>query len=255
MENHLTNTEIKIASRKRRIAAFIIDHFILSSVSVLSVFAFMSGSIDTAQADGFGDFMLFSVVLIMLVYFAKDSFGGASIGKRFLGIAVRDENDKTQTPSFNRLFIRNIPVAIWFVEFIVLAASPAKQRLGDMWAKTVVVRKPSKVKLGYIIATGVLVFVSIIALTFFVLISTFKSSEAYKTAISGIESNENIVKETGGITGYGPFPLGSLQYTNNSGSADFRIKVYGKKKDMLIAVFLFKNETTPWQISKMEKLE
>src|SRR5688500_12026841 len=84
---------------------------------------------------------MFAVMLPgFLLYFAKDSIQGISIGKWIMGIMVRDQMNPNEIPSFGRLLIRNLFIIIWPVEFIVLAANPDKKRLGDTVVKTIVVK-------------------------------------------------------------------------------------------------------------------
>ncbi|TRW23585.1 hypothetical protein FMM05_13060 [Flavobacterium zepuense] len=86
-------------------------------------------------------------------------------------------------------------------------------------------------------------------------ISSFmKSSDAYKTAITAIESKAEIKAWTGGITGYGFMPTGTIQTTNDSGHAELTIAVKGAKKDVDVYVALTK-QNGAWQIQQMEVVE
>src|SRR5258708_3059395 len=110
-----------LSSRKRRIAAFIIDHFALTFLMVAVIFlALGPGYLD----DNNGGKMALTMSAVMvpgfILYFAKDSINGISLGKWVMGIMVRDENDPQEIPSVGRLFIRNLFILIWPVEFIVL---------------------------------------------------------------------------------------------------------------------------------------
>jgi uncharacterized RDD family membrane protein YckC len=68
----------------------------------------------------------------------KDLFGGRSFGKRFFRLAVRDANNLNNTPTKSRLFIRNITLLIWPLEFIYYLIN--NKRIGDLIAKTQVIR-------------------------------------------------------------------------------------------------------------------
>lgn len=242
-----------IASRKRRIAAFFIDHFIMTFLIVSLVFLTL-GSI-FMEEDNPGKFIitLFSIMIPgMLLYFSKDTFKGNSIGKWAMGIMVRDEKDPTKVPSYGRLLLRNLLLIIWPVEFIVLATSNDKRRLGDKAANTIVVRnpnKPSKLPRVLIIVGAA---ISFCVLLFLIVGNTMKNSEAYKVSVAEIEKNEQIISETGGIKGYGMIPTGNINSVNGYGQAQFEIKVLGNKQDVNVSVYLEKEPNEDWKIIEMQ---
>lgn len=242
------------SSRKRRIAAFIIDHFVMTFLMVSIVFIalgpnFMDGNNPSKMMTT----MLFVMIPGFILYFAKDSLKGISAGKWIMGIMVRDENDQNEIPSFGRLFLRNLFIIIWPVEFIVLAINDRKKRLGDKVAKTVVVKNPNKpTKLPRILA---LIGVGI---TFFVFVflfggSAMKKSDAYKVATKEIEQNKDIIAETGGIKGYGMMPTGNVSISNGQGQAQLEIKVLGNTKDLNVSVYLEKEPNGQWKLIEMQK--
>ena len=61
-----------------------------------------------------------------------------------MGIMVRDEKNRNDIPTFGRLLLRNVFIIIWPIEFIVLALSDNKKRIGDIVAKTLVLKNPNK---------------------------------------------------------------------------------------------------------------
>ena len=80
------------------------------------------------------------------LYFLKDAIKGISIGKWIMGIMVRDAVNVDNIPSIGRLFLRNLLVIIWPIEFFILATNDEKKRLGDKIAKTTVVKNPTRRK-------------------------------------------------------------------------------------------------------------
>jgi uncharacterized RDD family membrane protein YckC len=245
-----TTTFLK-SSRKRRIAAFIIDHLILTFL-IVSICFLTLGPDFIAQVDT-SKMMAFPLVLIFgfLLYFLKDSVKGISIGKWAMGIMVRDENNPNQIPSIGRLFLRNLLIIIWPVEFIVLATSDQKKRLGDKIAKTIVVKNPDKP--GQLPRILMLIGIGIVFFIFFIVFigSMMKNSDAYKTAITEIEKSEEIRIQTGGIKGYGIMPTGNISVSNDEGQAQLEIKVLGNKNDMHVNVYLEK-ENGQWKVIEMQ---
>ena len=242
------------SSRKRRIAAFIIDHFVMTFLMVSIVFIALGPNfMDENNPSKMMTTMLFVMIPGFILYFAKDSLKGISAGKWIMGIMVRDENNQNEIPSFGRLFLRNLFIIIWPVEFIVLATSDQKKRLGDKVAKTVVVKIPNKpTKLPRILA---LIGVGV---TFFVFVflfagSAMKNSDAYKVATKEIEQNKEIINETGGIKGYGMMPTGNVSISNGQGQAQFEIKVLGNTKDLNVSVYLEKEPNGQWKLIELQK--
>ncbi|RPF50368.1 RDD family protein [Aquisalibacillus elongatus] len=241
-------TELKLASRKSRVFAFIIDHFIISFIVVVpfTFFLINEGLNNNLVFRGFWIGLFVAFVL----YSFKDSYKGASIGKSIIGIGVRDEENKDEVPSKTRLFLRNLILIIWPVELIVFAVNKDKQRIGDNLANSVVVqvRKLSLWK------TIVVVFF-IVILTFMLFISSIvlfmKNSEAYNTAITYIENDEYIIRETGGIEGYGYLPTGNIQIADGFGESKFAINIKGEDHDLYVEIYLTKKPQQDWVVEDM----
>jgi len=144
-------------------------------------------------------------------------------------------------------------ILIWPVEFIVLAASNEKQRLGDQVAKTVVLKNPNVAKK----LPRVLAFIAV-GFGFFMFIFVFagialKNSDAYKVALQNIEKDKEIISGTGGITGYGMMPTGSINTSNDQGQAQLEIKVLRKNKNINVSAYLKKEPNGQWKLIEMDK--
>jgi uncharacterized RDD family membrane protein YckC len=245
---------LTLSSRKRRIVAFMIDHFIMTFL--IAIISFLSIGTDFMDENNFNNLttrILPVMIFGFLLYFAKDSVKGTSPGKWVMGIMIRDENNPNEIPSFGRLFIRNLFIIIWPIEFIILATSDNKKRLGDKIAKTIVVKNNNKTtKAPRILA---LIGVGIVFFTFIFLFtaSVMKKSDAYKVAIYEIEQNKEIVSESGGIIEYGMMPTGSINTSNGYGEAQLEIKVFGNKKDLNVSVYLTKKPNGKWILIELNK--
>ena len=251
-----TDTEqtLVLSSRKRRIAAFFIDHFVMSFLMVAIVFlALGSDFMNENNPTKMFTTMLYVMLPGFLLYFAKDCIKGISVGKWIMGIMIRDENNPNEIPSIGRLLLRNLFIMIWPVEFIVLATNDKKKRLGDKVAKTIVVKNPITPKKLPRIMAIVVIAVSFFAFTFLFAGTAIKHSNAYKISINKIEQNEEILNETGGIKGYGIMPSGSINISNGHGQAQFQIKVLGNKTNMIIYTYLEKEPNGEWELIEMQK--
>lgn len=243
-----------ISSRKRRIAAFIIDLFVVTSIMVSMVFLILGPKfVDENNVERMSTIMSIVMIPGFFLYFAKDSINGISIGRWIMGIMVRNETNSILVPSFWKLFVRNSFTIIWPIEFIVLALDKKKKRIGDKIGKTVVLVNPEQQKRSYRIFA--LITIGLVFYGFSILFAeaSLKSSEAYKVAINNIESNKEIIQETGGITSYGIFPKGQISIINEIGQANLEIKIKGKTKDLKVIVLLEKKFNEMWRVTDLKK--
>lgn len=245
---------LTLSSRKRRIAAFLIDHFTMTFLLVaISFMSLGTGFLDENNSSSIMLKMLPAILIGFLLYFAKDSLKGVSLGKWIMGIMVRDENSHTIIPSFGRLLIRNLFIIIWPIEFIILAVSPDKKRLGDKIAKTSVLKNPKKLNvLPRVLALGGIGIAYFIFIFVFVFAS-MKNSDAYRTAISEIEQNQEIINEVGGIKEYGMFPTGGVSVKSGYGEANLEIKVIGNEKELNVSTYLTKEPNKQWKLIELNK--
>ena len=241
-------------SRKRRIAAFLIDLIVFTFLMVSIVFLILGPNfIDENNFDKMSTIMTIVMIPGFILYFAKESIKGISFGKWIMGIMVRNETNENSIPTFWKLFIRNLFLMIWPIEFIVSVFDKNKKRIGDKVTNTVVLKNPKKAMKTYRIIT--LVAFGLVFYGFTTLFSeaTFKSSEAYKAAIVSIESNNEIIMQTGGIKSYGPFPKGKISITNDYGHAEISISINGKEKDAKVTVILEKKPNESWKVTEIKK--
>jgi uncharacterized RDD family membrane protein YckC len=240
-----------ISSRRRRLCAFMIDHVIMSSLGVNGVLLAVGRHWDMAGPEQAMSVLLPGLAIIMIVYVMKDSVRGISPGRFFLGIAVRDSSDPGQCPGILRLTLRNLFIAIWPVEFFVLAFSRQKRRLGDRFARTVVIRhdvlpvwKRRLAFAGFAVVFCVL-FLAGISLS-------IRNSAAYDFATAHIESSPEIEEQIGEIVGYSWFPTGKVSTRNGYGEAVLKIRVNGVKGSLVAGIAMYKEPGGEWQLKVEE---
>jgi uncharacterized RDD family membrane protein YckC len=242
------------ASRKRRIAAFFIDLFVVSFLMSGTVFLVLGPNfIDQNNFDKMSTIMTIVMIPGFILYLGKESIKGISFGKWIMGIMVRVETNVNSIPTFGKLFIRNLFLMIWPIEFFASVLDKNKRRIGDKLTNTVVLNNPSKAaKTNRIIA---LITIGLVLYGFTALFSgvILKSSEAYKTAIVSIENNNDIIKQTGEIVSYGAFPKGSINITNDYGQATLSISINGKVKKIEVTVLLEKLPNETWEVTDIKK--
>ncbi|MEO5978223.1 MAG: hypothetical protein ABIS36_18985 [Chryseolinea sp.] len=64
---------------------------------------------------------------------------------------------------------------------------------------------------------------------------------------------KKIVKETGGIKGFGMMPMGNINISNGYGDAQLQIKVRGNDNDLDVNVHLRKESGGEWKMIEMNK--
>lgn len=127
-----------------RLASMLLDHFVMSFTIVplvIIVFVIIQLSLGDDLYSEYvgGNYRTGSMIfmLILCIYFLKDSYRGKSIGKRVIGLQVL--NRSTNKPASTlQCFIRNLVIPIWPLEVFISLFSPTI-RLGDLIANTKVV--------------------------------------------------------------------------------------------------------------------
>ena len=127
-----------------RIGSMLLDHFVMTFVSMLFFIPDLISMFSTAfeithkqQSLGFPGGISYIGLMGFAIYFCKDCIKGRSIAKRILKLQVV-ENKTGKTASPIRCYVRNIFCIIWPLEFFVVLASPGR-RIGDLVAGTKVI--------------------------------------------------------------------------------------------------------------------
>lgn len=139
MEVHVTG---------RRILATVIDGLVFGALYAVMA-AFFGTVTSTGAASWSGSLPAFwsvvYAVLIVLYYILLEGYLGQTVGKMLLGIKVIRE-DNGEVPGLGGAAIRTVLRLIdglfsYLVAFVTVLISGKNQRLGDMAAHTLVVRK------------------------------------------------------------------------------------------------------------------
>ena len=130
---------------RRRIFATLIDALVFSGVNALILWA--SGSRDSASGFDLSTLSAGSVWMLVVVvayYTLFEGLTGRTVGKFVTGIRVVDASTGARPgllSGFVRTLLRCIDgLAGYLIGFIVVVNSKNRRRLGDMAAKTLVVR-------------------------------------------------------------------------------------------------------------------
>jgi uncharacterized RDD family membrane protein YckC len=135
MENRIRYTKIK------RLLAFIFDFaFILFLASAADM---LFGLIYPLDSKGYQTFMIYPLLIIIVPYlFFGEILFRNTLGKVVFGLEIIDF-EQPDRPSLQSLVKRGLLKIIFPVEGLILLFSRSKRRLGDLWARTIVVNKNS----------------------------------------------------------------------------------------------------------------
>ena len=205
-----------ICSPLRRILSFLVDVFFITLFFRFVLFTLFTQSHWDIELN-IEKNILFSSLIALFLLLCKDILGGRSLGKIFFAITVRNVA-RNATGSFSKpckkhLFLRNIPLLFFPVEFFFLLRDNYSRRLGDRWVGTFVLldrRKTLKNNPVRWLTLRVLLFMflfaSLISSYFIVAPIQVKKSYAYQVAIEALESDVFIQKDFGKIVSYGYWP-------------------------------------------------
>jgi membrane protease YdiL (CAAX protease family)/uncharacterized RDD family membrane protein YckC len=135
---------VEYATLPRRLLAALIDN-LTWLLFYLWIYVFVVAAADLWSSEA----AMVAIILYFSLWFNYFSFcewrWGQTIGKNAVGIEVR-AIDRSPRLTFGQASIRNLLrlVDFFLIGWVMIAASPRKQRLGDKAAKTVVLRKAPK---------------------------------------------------------------------------------------------------------------
>ena len=142
-----TPAALEVHVTGRRVLSTIVDGIVLSIAFVVLSMLFGSASAEGGQvgASLSGLAALVFFILSVAYFIILEGYLGQTLGKMLLGIKVVKE-DTGEVPGLGaatiRTFMRIIDgLFFYLVAFIAVLASQKNQRLGDMLAHTLVVRK------------------------------------------------------------------------------------------------------------------
>jgi uncharacterized RDD family membrane protein YckC len=131
----------------RRVLATIVDGIVLGVLfAVMSMLFGSSSASGTSVSFSMGTFpTLGFFVVAMAYYILMEGYLGQTVGKMLLGIKVVRE-DSAEVPGIGAAAIRSVlrivdGLLAYLVAFVTVLISGKNQRLGDMAAHTLVVRK------------------------------------------------------------------------------------------------------------------
>jgi len=142
IENHIEtqNSEIKIAKKRYRIGAFLIDFFIYWLIGmVIGIFFGTPNNEGGFSYEGLPAFGMFLIGFFL--WPISEGIWGQTIGKRFLDLKVVTDNYKPIGigQAFGRFFLGIID-SMFLIGLIIAANNKRNKRIGDLAVNTIVIR-------------------------------------------------------------------------------------------------------------------
>ncbi|MDB4335032.1 RDD family protein [bacterium] len=251
----MTNNIITPASRRRRFAAFLIDHIIIALMII--TIAFLIGK---TGLKGYNEifskrFLLIYVLLaggIILLF--KDIIKGISIGKLCMRIRVSKKKDGS-TPTIIQLLSRNLFFILGPLEYVAIWAHDEKKRFGDMATQTLVVKsnKPLFGRPRIIALASMGLLFALFSISIISTIVTFK--QGFEVVNEFITNNKEIIEVTGGIESVEKINIRKVFFTFDECIFSLLVDVGGMDKDKDVIVRLQKTKGENWMVIQMKILD
>jgi len=284
----------KKASVGKRIGAFLIDHLIISFVLYFVggfVLTGLYSALNPSEASAASLTLLLSLVILavtFLIYIFRDVVKGQSIGKRLLGIGVRDVSDNFLVPPASRLILRQLFAFVWPIEFLVLLFSDENRKIGDKIAgtgvyylrdydefisymkragyikqeqtatqysdsteslsQTVELQNPKRKSMVTTIVIVILAGVLFISAMFFGIVAMIRNHPSYQVATQTIKASPEITAIIGEVESFGFMPSGNINTSSGRGDASFTIIARGSYGEVRVFVDLEMRAGSDWEI-------
>lgn len=251
-----------IASRKRRIAALLIDSWWFGLLSMLIVFGAaesLAFSWDDVFLSSSFSFFTLGPIISFCIFMCKDAYQGMSPGKRLLGIRVVNMHQQA-IPAWQTI-MRNVTLPFWPLDFLAMVLNSNKRRLGDLIASTQVIRDPQISSQQRLSIAGILVVFYLFTPNLPALSVTpdamhqwpqmmIKRSEAYQFAEQQVRSHSGIEQFIGFIQDIEVGSNSQINMVNQQGHAQFELNVIGEKDSLPVFVTLDR-ENGQWQLTSL----
>ncbi|RYU94226.1 RDD family protein [Emticicia agri] len=231
--------------QQKRLYAFLIDFLIATVPAALlmdvEIFAWKL-DFETAIYPPLG--------LIMILLILKDVRKGQSPGKYFMGLVV--ENKSGQSANF---ILRNISLLLLPVEgFIWLVFD---KRMGDILCRTeVIAAEQTTIKRSTELLAGIFVILLVLYLSVTNLLGLYiRQKQEYILTEAFVFGSKAIQEKTGEVIKMGKIPRYNISKRDGQTHVRIETKVYGKKENADLIIFLTKKEGGEWVVQDYKYAE
>ncbi|RFS17909.1 RDD family protein [Emticicia sp. C21] len=231
--------------QQKRIYAFLIDFLIATVPAVLlmdlGIFVWKLG-FETMIYPALG---LMTVLLII-----KDSRKGQSPGKYFMGLTVHSKSGSAISFILRNISLILLPVEV-FIFFLL------EKRIGDMLFKTdVLSTEQTTIKRSTELFAGIFVILLVLYLSGTNLIALYiRQKQEYILMEAFVIGSKAIQQKTGEIVRMGKIPRYNISKRDGQTNVRIETKVYGKKENADLIIFLTKKEGGEWVVKDYKYAE
>ncbi|MBA4849288.1 RDD family protein [Emticicia sp. BO119] len=231
--------------QQKRIYAFLID-FLISSVPAVLL---MDMEIFVWKLD-FETSIYLPIVVIIGLLIIKDIRKGQSPGKFYIGLVVVNKSGNVVD-----LILRNMSLILFPAEALVWFIFD--KRIGDVLFKTKVeVIDQTTVKRSAELMAGIFVILLVLYLSITNLIGLYiRQKQEYILTEAFVFSSKAIQEKTGEVIRMGKVPRYNISKRNGETNVRIETKIYGKKENVDLIIFLTKKEGEEWVIKDYKYAE
>jgi uncharacterized RDD family membrane protein YckC len=231
--------------QQKRIYAFLIDLLITTTPAAL----LMDLGIFVLDLD-FETMIYPTLALILILLIIKDIRKGQSPGKYFMGLIV--ENKSGQAIN---LILRNTGLILLPVE--VLFYFIFDKRIGDILFKTEVIEtEQTTIKRSTELMIGIFVILLVLYLSATNLAGLYiRQKQEYILMEAFVFGSKAIQAKTGEIIKMGKIPRYNISKKDGRTNVRIETKIYGKKENADLIIFLTKKEGGEWVVSDYKYAE
>ncbi|MBF0280213.1 MAG: RDD family protein [SAR324 cluster bacterium] len=232
-----TSQKLRAASHGKRLFALILDcAFAVLLVNTIKYLGYQENWDLTAYSSSWTRLIpiYLSIFLLLLI---KDHKHGCSPGKFIFGIAVRRQDQLSESPSIGAGILRNIPLLILPLEGLFLFLDSHGRRLGDRWTRTVVIENPKAHRFIVRLMAANTIFFGYFFSALLIQPLVLNKTAAYQSAVSYIENSPEILQQLGSIQEF-ESPEMNIHVLENEGQAIVQINTVGKIQTLPVTVHL-----------------
>lgn len=245
--------KFRVASHGKRLFALIVDFiFVLLLVNTTNHLRSQEHWDLLAESSTWRHLLPLYFAFFCVILF-KDCWQGYSPGKFIFGIATRQLDDLSQSPSIGKCLLRNLSLLILPIEGGILLMDNHGRRLGDRWFRTVVIENPNPPRILIRIMVANTIFFAYFFGAFLISPLVLKKTAAYQSATAYIRNAPEVAQRLGKIAEF-KSPEMNINIQENSGSAVVLVNAVGKHQSLPITVYL-KLIRTPKRFWQPENLE
>lgn len=191
-----------------------------------------------------------ALILMLILLIIKDIIKGQSPGKYFIGLSVENKSGKPINLILRNISLIVLPADVFF--FFL-----RDKRIGDVLFKTeVLATDQTSMKRGTEMMAGIFVTLMILYVSGVNLIGLYiRQKQEYVLTEAFVAGSKAIQEKTGEVIRMGKIPRYNISKKNGQTNVRIETKVYGKKENADLIIFLEKKDGGEWVVKDYKYAE